>query len=603
MNMAGLGAIPRDGGTCFRVWAPLEQSLEVRVLSPAPRVIAMRPEGRGYHAARLEGIGQGATYLYRFSDGRERPDPASRFQPEGVHGPSMVVGGSFPWTDSSWRGMPLERMVIYELHVGTFSREGTFEAVVPALDELADIGVTAIELMPVAQFPGGRNWGYDGVLPFAVQDSYGGPLGLNRLIDACHARGMAVVLDVVYNHLGPEGNHLAEFGPYFTDVYRTPWGRAINFDGPGTDEVRRYFIENALHWVEEHHVDALRLDAVHGILDRSADPFLAELADTVREASGRLGRPIPLIAESDLNDPRLLHGRDRGGCGLDAQWCDDFHHALHALLTGETQGYYRDFGTLAHMEKAFRDGFVLTGGYSEFRQRRHGSSSAAIDPRRMIVFAQNHDVVGNRLGGERLGRIASLEKAKLAAAAVLLSPYVPLLFMGEEYGEAAPFLYFTSHSDPALAEAVRRGRRAEFASFRWEGEIPDPQAEETFRRSTLDRSASRQGRGKMLIDLHRELLRIRAAIGGSRRDSVEVRADLAARTLWLRYLPDRAAIGLNFSGGEVPTRPPSLGRPARLALETSGSLWGGPGGRAPSSIPAGDPPDVVMSPESAVVFA
>ncbi len=603
MNMAGLGALPRDGGTCFRVWAPLERSLEVRVLSPAPRVIAMRPEGRGYHAARLEGIGQGATYLYRFSDGRERPDPASRFQPEGVHGPSMVVGGSFPWTDSSWRGMPLERMVIYELHVGTFSREGTFEAVVPALDELRDIGVTAIELMPVAQFPGGRNWGYDGVLPFAVQDSYGGPLGLNRLIDACHARGMAVVLDVVYNHLGPEGNHLAEFGPYFTDVYRTPWGRAINFDGPGTDEVRRYFIENALHWVEEHHVDALRLDAVHGILDRSAGPFLAELADTVREASGRLGRPIPLIAESDLNDPRLLHARDRGGCGLDAQWCDDFHHALHALLTGETQGYYRDFGTLAHMEKAFRDGFVLTGGYSEFRQRRHGSSSAAIDPRRMIVFAQNHDVVGNRLGGERLGRIASLEKAKLAAAAVLLSPYVPLLFMGEEYGEAAPFLYFTSHSDPALAEAVRRGRRAEFASFRWEGEIPDPQAEETFRRSTLDRSASRQGRGKMLFDLHRELLRIRAAIGGSRRNSLEVRADLAARTLWLRYLPDRAAIGLNFSGGEVPTRPPSLGRPARLALDTSGSLWGGPGGRAPSSIPAGDPPDVVMSPESAVVFA
>ena len=391
--------------------------------------------------------------------------------------------------------------------------------------------------MPVAQFPGGRNWGYDGVFPFAVQNSYGGPEGLKRLIKACHQRGLAVVLDVVYNHLGPEGNYLAAYGPYFTQRYRTPWGPALNFDGPDSDEVRRFFIDNALYWASEYHIDALRLDALHAIVDLSPQPFVAELAETVHRARERWNRKFYLMAESDLNDVRLVRSPDLGGYGLDAHWNDDFHHALHTVLTGEQTGYYSDFGRLEQLAKAWREGFIYSGEYSPYRRRRHGSSSRDVAAERLVVFAQNHDQVGNRLGGERLSQLVSFEALKLAAGAVLLSPFLPLLFMGEEYGEVAPFGYFVSHSDPALIEAVRQGRQEEFAAFGWPGEPPDPLDEATFLRAKLDHRLRREGKNKVLLEFYRELLGLRRELSVltdlGRRDR-DVQGYEREKVLWVR---------------------------------------------------------------------
>jgi maltooligosyltrehalose trehalohydrolase len=546
-----IGAIVLGDERCrFRVWAP-GRTVEVHILSPtgeagtgAERVVALEPLDRGYHEGVIDGVSPGALYRYRLDGGVERPDPASRAQPQGVHGPSQVVDErAFPWTDEGWTGLPLESYACYELHVGTFTPDGTLEAAIDRLDDLVRLGVTAVEPMPVAPFPGDRNWGYDGVYPFAVHSAYGGPAGLRRFVDACHRRGLAVVLDVVYNHLGPEGNYLGAFGPYFTERYLTPWGAAINFDDAWSDEVRGFFIENALHWITAFHIDALRLDAVHAIVDQSARPFLQELAEAVHARGTRLGRRVHVIAESNLNDPRLLRQPERGGYGLDAQWSDDFHHSLHALLTGERAGYYRDFGTLRDLEKAFREGFVLSGGYSVYRRRRHGAPSVDIPATRLVVCAQNHDQVGNRPHGERLTRLVSFEALKLAAGTLLLAPFVPLLFMGEEYGETAPFLYFTSHTDPDLAEAVRRGRREEHAARaaaeEGEGreEIPDPQGEETFRRSRLDWALRREGRHRTLLALYTELLRLRKAVpalASLSKDTMEVHGREAERVLVLR---------------------------------------------------------------------
>ena len=358
------GATDLGGGRCqFRVWAPFINRMEVHIVYPEERTVPITKEG-GYHQGVIEEVSPGALYFYRLNGGKDRPDPASRFQPRGVHGPSQVIRSRFPWEDQGWSGLPLRDYVFYELHVGTYSRAGTFEAILSHLDDLQDLGITALEIMPVAQFPGNRNWGYDGVHPFAPQNSYGGPEGLKKLVNACHKRGMALVLDVVYNHLGPEGNYLRDFGPYFTDRYRTPWGEAINFDGPESDEVRRFFIDNALYWMTEFHIDALRIDAVHAILDFSARPFLQEFAETIQGLGETLNRRVHLIAESDLNDNRVLRSLELGGFGLDAQWNDDFQHALHALLTGEKSGYYQDFGTVGDLGKAMRDGFVYDGRYS-----------------------------------------------------------------------------------------------------------------------------------------------------------------------------------------------------------------------------------------------
>ncbi|RPH81789.1 MAG: malto-oligosyltrehalose trehalohydrolase [Nitrospiraceae bacterium] len=474
----------------FTVWAPFADTVAVELVDQDRTAIPMQPASQGYFEVTVEGVGPRARYRYLLDGKKARPDPASRFQPEGVHGPSAVVDpDSFRWEDTAWRGIPLSDFIIYELHVGTFTREGTFDSIIPHLSYLKEtVGITAIELMPVAQFPGGRNWGYDGVYPFAPQSTYGGPEGLKRLVNACHATGLAVIMDVVYNHLGPKGNYLGEFGPYFTDRYKTPWGAAINYDGPDSDAVRHYVVSNARYWVTEYHIDALRLDAIHGIFDFSATHILRELASSVQIEAARLNRQVFVIAESDLNDTQIIEQPATGGYGLDGQWSDDFHHALRVVLTGESRGYYEDFHGLHDLGTAVRQGFVYSGQYSEHRRRRHGSSSQQVSPGQLVVFSQNHDQIGNRAVGDRLSTQRPFEALKDARALVLLSPNIPLLFMGEEYGETAPFQYFIEHGDPDLIEAVRQGRRREFAHFGWKAEdIPDPQDPATFERSRLNR--------------------------------------------------------------------------------------------------------------------
>jgi maltooligosyltrehalose trehalohydrolase len=442
-------------------------------------------------------------------DGARLPDPASRSQPDDVHGMSAVVDDSFAWSDPEWVGRVLSEYVVMEIHVGTFTESGTLDGAIDRLDDLVALGITAVELMPVAEFPGGRNWGYDGVFPYAAQSTYGGPDGLRRLVQECHRRGLAVVLDVVYNHLGPEGNVLGAFGPYFTDRYRTPWGDALNFDGPGSDGVRNFFVENACEWVRDFKIDALRLDAIHAIADPSAYPFVEELIDAVHEVAETEGRHIWVIAESAANDARLITPKEHGGIGADAQWSDDFHHALHVLLTGERAEYYADFDGVEDLATAYREGFVYSGRYSRFRRCRHGRSAAGLPGERFVVFAQNHDQVGNRAIGDRLAATLPEGDLKLAAAAVLCAPFVPLLFMGEEYAETNPFPYFVSHTDEALVDAVRKGRREEFADFALVHEPPDPQAVSTFESARLSWARREAGMHARMWQWHHDLLALR----------------------------------------------------------------------------------------------
>jgi maltooligosyltrehalose trehalohydrolase len=495
------------------VWAPFRETIALQLRQQGSlRSVPMQRDALGYHRLVVDHVAAGATYFYRLGDshGQERPDPASRYQPEGVHGPSQVVDLSgFRWTDVGWKGLPLEDHVFYELHVGTFTPEGTFQAIIPHLDKLAALGVTTIELMPIAQFPGARNWGYDGVYPYAPQNTYGTPRDLQQLVDAAHARGLAVALDVVYNHLGPEGNYFGEYGPYSTDHYRTPWGPALNFDRAHSDEVRRLFVQNALYWLREFHIDALRLDAVHSIFDASAVPFLADISVEVAALSARLGRKIHLIAESDLNDAAVLRAVKDGGLGMDSQWSDDFHHSLHTLLTGEKSGYYADFGKTRQLAATLNNGWFYSGQYSSHRQRKHGNSPKALMPAHFVVCIQNHDQVGNRALGDRLSTLVDFESQKLAAGVTLLSSFLPLLFMGEEYGETAPFPYFTSHGDPQLAEAVRQGRRREFETFDWQGNIPDPQSESVFASAKLNHALSGTEPHLTMLRFYTMLLRFR----------------------------------------------------------------------------------------------
>jgi maltooligosyltrehalose trehalohydrolase len=579
-----------DGNARFRVWAPKVRTVSVRILSGKEiRMVQLAREEAGYFSGIVSDVLEGDRYFYVLDRGKERPDPASRFQPEGVHGPSQVVDADgFPWTDREWEGMPIAEYLIYELHVGTFSGDATFEAIIPMLDYLRELGITAVELMPVAQFPGDRNWGYDGVYPFAPQNSYGGPPGLKRLIDACHGKGLAVILDVVYNHLGPEGNYLHDYGHYFTDRYRTPWGDAVNFDGPYSDEVRRYFIDNALYWVSEYHFDALRLDAVHGIYDFSARHFLEELAADVHRTARELGRHIFVIAESDLNDVRLINPPGKGGYGLDAQWNDDFHHALHTLLTRENDGYYRDFGGAGCLVKSLRDRYFYSGEYSRYRSRRHGNSAAGRPAEQFVVFAQNHDQVGNRMLGERLPVLVPFESLKLAACVVLLSPYIPLLFMGEEYGEDAPFLYFVSHSDPVLIEAVRNGRKEEFAAFVSRVDPPDPESVETFLRSKLDPEKGMFGNHAVLLRFYRELIGMRKTIpslttGG--RNHLRA-ASPEEGLLWMerRRGESRTICIFNFNEGDTTISFPEKEGKWLKQIDSSERTWNGPGALLPETV-------------------
>lgn len=575
----------RNDQCLFRVWAPLISKVEVHLLSPEKKIIPLNKKGE-YHQAIVDHTPPGALYLYCLEGKKERPDPASLFQPQGVHGPSQVVDLSFSWADREWSGLPLTDYIIYELHVGTFTKEGTFAAIIPHLENLKELGITAIELMPIAQFPGTRNWGYDGVYPFAVQNSYGGPRELQNLVNACHQFGLAVILDVVYNHLGPEGNYLRDFGPYFTDRYQTPWGEALNFDGPYSDGVREFFFANALYWIREFHIDALRLDALHAVYDFSARPFLQELAEVIKEEGEKEKRKIYLIGESDLNDRRLVLKKELGGYGLDALWNDDFHHALHTLLTGEKRGYYQDFGSIEDLAKSFTQGYVYTGQYSTFRRRRHGSCSRDIPSWRMVVFSQNHDQIGNRPLGERLSHLVNFSQLKLAAGVVLLSPFIPLIFMGEEYGEDAPFLYFISHTDPDLVAKVKKGRQREFADFLQEGEIPDPYLEETFQKCWLNHELRFQGKHKVLWHFYQELIKLRRSLPALKnldKNNLEAAIWAEGKILFLRRWADKeeACLIYNFASAHVEVRLPIPAGEWEKRLDSAAEIWHGEG----SSIP------------------
>jgi maltooligosyltrehalose trehalohydrolase len=583
LRVAGqLGAVYQGDGRCdFTVWAPDSKRVEIHFPNEG-RNLELKVEERGYHRASLVDVAADSRYLYRLDRDKERADPASRFQPDGVFGPSQVIDlKQFAWGDGNWHAPELKNYILYELHVGTYTTAGTLDAIMGHLPYLNSLGITAVELMPLAQFSGPRNWGYDGVFPFAVQNTYGGPRALQRFVNACHQAGLAVVLDVVYNHLGPEGNFLSDFGPYFTDRYKTPWGDALNFDGPASDEVVRFFIENAIGWLRDFHIDALRLDAIHGIFDRSAQPFLALMRAAVDKFAEETGRNVYLIAETDLNDARFVYPPNAGGYGLHAQWNDDFHHALHSLQTGEREGYYQDFGSLAHLEKALRCGYVFTGQYSNYRKRRHGNSPNEIRRSQLVVFSQNHDQVGNRMLGERTSALLGFEAQKLSAGMVLLSPYIPLLFMGEEYGETAPFLYFTSHQDLNLAEAVRGGRRREFAAFHQQGSPPDPQAEETFQDSRLNHALHLQGSHRVLWDFYRELIRLRKtlpALAEPDTSILRVNASQSENSLLVLRSCERDELYMIFNFSDRPVSgfgkvPPGSWR---VVFNSADEIWMGP---------------------------
>jgi maltooligosyltrehalose trehalohydrolase len=510
----------------------------------------------------------GDRYGFALDGGTPLPDPRSSSQPDGVHGLSEVVDhGAFAWTDGDWHGAPLASAVVYELHTGTFTPEGSFEAIIPRLPELVGLGVTAVELLPVAEFPGDRGWGYDGVDLDAPHHAYGGPEGLKRLVDACHAQGLAVLMDVVYNHLGPDGNHLAAFGPYFTDKYRTAWGQALNYDDAESDEVRRFVVDNARMWLRDYHCDGLRLDAVHAIVDTSAVHLLEQLATEVEALQAELGRSLWVIAESDLNDPRLVRSPEAGGYGLEAQWSDDFHHALHAALTGERSGYYQDFGALSDVAKALRDVFVNDGRYSRYRRRHHGRPAIGLPGDRFLGYLQNHDQVGNRAMGERSAALMSEGRLRIGAALVLTAPFVPMLFMGEEWAASTPFQYFTDHRDPWLGRAVSQGRRSEFASFGWrEDAVPDPQDEQTFLRSKLDWSERRRSPHRDMLEWHRRLIGLRRshpALSDARMEQVRTQTDDDAGWLLLR----RGSVWVACNVSDQPARVPlGEGGPRRVLL-------------------------------------
>jgi maltooligosyltrehalose trehalohydrolase len=590
MTEDNLGATYLGQGNCsFTVWAPFADKLEVHIVSPDERLIGMEKDSWGYHHSTTSGILPGTRYFYRIDAEKDRPDPASRFQPEGVHGPSCVVETDFDWQDGDWKGIQLDKYIFYEVHAGAFTYEGTLVAIIPYLDYLIDLGITAIELMPVNQFPGERNWGYDGVYPYAAQHSYGGPEALKRLVNACHLKGLAVALDVVHNHFGPEGNYVADFGPYFTEKYSTPWGAAINFDGPHSDHVRRFFIESILYWMGDCHIDAFRLDALHTILDNTPYTFIEQLSQEFHDAAKKLGRKAHLIGESSADNVRLIKPPELGGYGLDGQWNDDFHHSLNTLLTGDNRGYYRDYGEMKHLVKAFQEGFVYSGEYSLFRQRRHGTSAKDIPAERFIVFSQNHDQVGNRAKNDRLTQIVSFEALKLAAGIVLLSPFVPLLFMGEEYGEVAPFPFFVDHSDPALIEAVRTGRQNEFAAFKWEVEIPDPQERATFLRAKLDHSLKKQEPNTALLNYYKDLIRLRKTIPAFStlsKEGLEVNEDQNNNFLFIRRFSENSEAIIFSCFNDNPatvglTIPPGVWD---RAIDSSDDRWRGQGSKMPQQI-------------------
>jgi maltooligosyltrehalose trehalohydrolase len=534
----------------FSVWAPNAKSVELLL---DERRIPLAAAAEGYWQADVPAAA-GQNYRYSLDGADGLPDPRSRWQPAGVHGASQVFENAadvrMP-ARSVFRAVPLDQAVIYELHVGTFTPEGTYAAAQSKLAHLCELGVTHVELMPLATFPGQRGWGYDGVDLFAPLPAYGTPAELAAFVHACHSHGLAVLLDVVYNHLGPDGNYLVSYGPYFTDRYKTGWGAAINYDGPHSDAVRRFVIDNALMWLKDYEIDGLRLDAVHAIFSFESVHFLEELSIAVRALSKEVGRDLLLIAESDLNDPRLVHSVARGGYGLDAHWADDFHHALHRYFTGETDGYYADFHGLRDVATALREGYVYQGRYSVHRGRRHGRPPAGVEPQQLVVSAQNHDQVGNRAQGERLSNLLDIGPLKAVAALTLLSPFVPLLFQGEEWGASTPFLYFTDHQDPELGRLVAEGRSKEFSAFRWAGAVPNPQDLSTFERSKLNWSELSQPPHVELFEWYRQLIRLRKdrpeMPRESRTDAPAPRVNFDEAADWLTFVHNGVLVAWNGS--------------------------------------------------------
>lgn len=596
-----LGATPVADGTRFEVWAPDATSVDI-VAERSGAVFGLTstedPDvaGRVTWVGVVAEIGAGDRYRVRLDDGDPLPDPASRWQPDGVHGASAVVDpGRFAWSDHEWTGVSLDDAVLYELHVGTFTPGGTFDAAIGRLQHLADLGVTLVEVMPVNAFPGERNWGYDGVFPSAVQHSYGGPEGFARFVDAAHAHGLGVVLDVVYNHVGPEGNVLGAFGPYFTDAYGTPWGPAVNVAGPGSDDVRRYFIESAVGWIDDFHVDGLRLDAVHAIVDPTARPMVEELVAAVQEAGERAGRTVLVTLESAANDPSMVRPVASHGWGADAVWNDDVHHALRVALTGEHHEYYAAYEGVRDLAAALEHRWVYRGQYSPTLRRRHGAPATGIDPARFVVFATNHDHVGNTPRGERMLHDAAPTdpRRRLAAAFVLLSPFTPMLFMGEEYGEPAPFPYFVDHGDPELVEAVRRGRQAEFADVDWGGGVADPADPATFAAAVLDPSVAESGVNAALLAMYTELLRIRRETPVLTDPDAEqqVLLDGAVLTVVRASASSVAVARFNFSDRPIDVSPDvndaGTFQTGPELFDSSAERWGGePAAAATVSTPA-----------------
>lgn len=588
-----------ENKTRFVVWAPEKEKLEVVVDGNS---LAMKKDEMGYWAVTADSVKAGSQYKFKINGKNSLPDPASCFQPEGVHGHSEVIERNFQWTDQKWKGLPLGEMIQYELHVGTFTKEGTFDGVISKLEYFKELGVNAIELMPLSQFPGNRNWGYDGVYPFAVQNSYGGPQELKRLVNEAHKNGIAVILDVVYNHQGPEGNYLSEYGPYFTEKYKTGWGSALNYDDAYCDGVRNFYWQNALMWLDEFHIDGLRLDAVHAIWDYSAKPFIDELRSKVRLLEIETGRKKVLIAEFDLNNPRYINQPEKGGYGLDGQWVDEYHHALHSLLTDERDGYYEDFGEPSHLSKSLKDSYVYTGQYSVHRKKNFGTRpSNPYD--QFVVFAQNHDQIGNRLAGDRLSTQLSLEGLKLAAASYILSPHVPMLFMGEEYGEKNPFQYFISHTDENLVKMVREGRKKEFSYFNWKEEIPDPQSEDTFNQCKLSWEY-KDGNNAVLFKFYKHLIALRKsliAFHSFERQSLTILRSADEKIILFQRHHDnhQVVVALNFNK-EASRFVQPFSFPIKKIFDSSAKEWNGPLAFKPQAIEGGE--TIEINPQSAQLF-
>jgi maltooligosyltrehalose trehalohydrolase len=572
----------------FTVWAPNHKSVQL-TLENAKRTIPLKKIEKGYWTSTVEGVKPSETYRYQLDSQTPKPDPASHFQPNGVFGPSMVVDHeAFNWTDTDWRGLELKDLIFYELHVGTFTPEGTFKAMLERIKELADFGINSIELMPVSQFSGQRGWGYDGVFPFAVHNSYGTPENLKMLVNECHRQGLAVFVDTVYNHIGPEGNCLNDYAPYFVSSRMTTWGPTLNLDEALSGGVRNYFLENTLHWFRDYHLDGLRLDSILWMHDSSPRHFLQELNQTVQAHAEETSRRLYMIAETGFNEPQVLTPAEQGGWGFNGQWLDDFQHSLFSQLTGESKSYYRNFTELEHFTATLTDSYVYVGKDQAFRRPRPKESYRWIPAWQLVVFCQNHDQVGNRLLGDRLTTLAGLEAAKVAAGLVLLSPYVPLLFMGEEYGETAPFMFFSNYSGKELADAIREGRRKEFAEFNWQGEVPDPQSIESFNKSKIDWQRRYTDEGKKIAAYYKALIQLRKKVPtfqATEKRNLKSIQNQQGKVLFIEKSrgESKAALLANL-GKEKQRFEFQTGESYVKVLDSTDALWGGKGADLPAKF-------------------